>query len=176
MKKATRLAVCGIVTALSVMLLLLGGITFILAYTMPMLVGLFMIMLNCTFGKSSAWMTYAAASALSFMLVADKECMVMYVMFFGFYPIIQDSLNKIKIPPLRILAKILIFNITVFAAQLLLVYVFGIPFLEEGEGKWLILLFAALMNVLFIFYDRIITVLRKLYETKLENKIKKYFK
>ena len=86
MKNATRLAVCGIVTALSVVLLFLGGIAFFLAYAMPMIVGLFMIMLKSTFGTSSAWITYAATSSLSFILVADKECMLMYVMFFGFIP------------------------------------------------------------------------------------------
>lgn len=176
MKSATRLAVCGIVTALSIVLLFLGGITFILAYTMPMLVGLFMIMLNRTFGKSSAWITYAATSALSFMLVADKECMLMYVMFFGFYPIVYEGLNKIRIKPLCVIVKLLIFNSLLSAVQLLLVFVFGIPFLEEGEGKWMIALFFVLMNILFLFYDRIITILAKLYEAKIENKIKKYFK
>lgn len=176
MKSATRLAVCGIITALSVVLLFFGGIAFVLAYIMPMLVGLFAIMLKRTFGASSAWITYIATSVLSFILVADKECMLMYVMFFGFYPIIHDNLNKIKIPPLKVLAKLLIFNATVFAAQLLLVYAFGIPFLEEGEGKWLIILFAVLMNVLFIMYDRMLISLTKLYEIKLEKKIKKYFK
>lgn len=40
----------------------------------------------------------------------------------------------------------------------------------------MIALFAVLMNILFLFYDRIITVFTKLYETKIENKIKKYFK
>lgn len=100
----------------------------------------------------------------------------MYVMFFGFYPIIYDGLNKIKISPLKIAVKFLIFNTAIFAAQFLLVYVFGIPFLEEGEGKWLIALFAVLMNVLFVMYDRILTALTKLYEIKLEKKIKKFFK
>ncbi len=176
MKSATRLAVCSIVTALSVVLLFLGGITFVLAYTMPMIVGLFMIMLNRTFGKSSAWITYAATSALSFILVSDKECMLMYVMLFGFYPMVHEELGKIRMKLLRITLKLLIFNVLLVAVQLILVFVFGIPFLEEGEGQWMIALFAVLMNILFLFYDRIITVFTKLYETKIENKIKKYFK
>ena len=176
MKNAARLALCGIITALSVVLLFFGGIAFVLAYIMPMLVGLFAIMIKRIFSTASAWMTYAATSVLSFILVADKECMLMYVMFFGFYPIIHDSLNKIKVTPLRAAVKFLIFNITVSAAQLLLFYVFGIPFLEDGEGKWLIILFAILMNILFVMYDRLLITLTKLYEIKLEKKIKKFFK
>lgn len=176
MKNATRLAVCGIVTALSVILLFLGGITFVLAYTMPMLVGLFMIMLRRTFGTASAWITYAATSVLSFILVADRECMLMYVMLFGFYPIIQDGLNKIKPAFIRIIVKLLMFNVLLAAVQLILVYVFGIPFLDDGEGKWLIAVFAVMMNVIFFLYDRITAKLSLLYSKKIESKIKKYFK
>lgn len=176
MKNATTLAVCSIVTALSVVLMFLGGITFILAYIMPMLVGMIMIMLRRTFGTASAWITYAATSVLSFILVADRECMLMYVMLFGFYPIIQPKLNMIKLSLVKSIAKLIIFNMLFAAVQLMLVYVFGIPFLEEGEGKWLIIIFAVLMNILFIIYDKLLISLTRLYEIKLEKKIRKYFK
>ncbi len=176
MKKATTLAVCSIVTALSVVLMFFGGITFILAYIMPMLTGMLMIMLKRTFGTASAWITYFATSLLSFILVADKECMLMYVMLFGFYPIIQSGFDKIKISFIKIIVKLVIFNFLLTLIQVILVYIFGIPFLEEGEGKWLIILFVILMNMLFFIYDKLLTALTKLYQIKLENRIKKYFK
>lgn len=135
MKSATRLAVCSIVTALSVVLLFLGGITFVLAYTMPMIVGLFMIMLNRTFGKSSAWITYAATSALSFILVSDKECMLMYVMLFGFYPMVHEELGKIRMKLLRITLKLLIFNVLLVAVQRFLCLYSVFRFLKKGRGN-----------------------------------------
>lgn len=176
MKNATTLAVCSIVTALSVVLMFFGGITFIFAYIMPMLVGMMMIMLRRTFGTASAWITYTATSVLSFILVTDRECMLMYVLLFGFYPIIQPKLNRIKISLLKIIVKFILFNTLIAVVQIMLVYVFGIPFLEEGEGKWLIILFAVLMNILFIIYDKLLISLTRLYEIKIEKKIKKYFK
>lgn len=176
MKNATRLAVCGISTALCVVLLFFGGASFFLAYAMPMLAGMFMIMLKSSFGASAAWITYVSTSVLSFLLVADRECVLMYIMFFGFYPIIQSSVNRIKIKAVQWVVKLLLFNVLVFLVQLILVYVFGIPFLEEGEGRWLILLFAALMNVLFVLYDIILSKLTAIYIEKLESRIKKYFK
>lgn len=176
MKSATRLAVCSIVSALSVVLLFLGGITFVLAYIMPMIVGLFMIMLRRTFGTSSALITYTAVSILSFILVADKECMLMYVLFFGFYPIIQPEINKIKSNFFAWIFKFIVFNIMVLIVQLILVYVFGIPFLDEGEGKAFILLFVVLMNIMFVIYDKLIDKISLLYQLKLEKKIKKFFK
>ena len=176
MKNATRLAVCGISTALCVVLLFFGGASFFLAYAMPMLAGMFMIMLKSSFGASAAWTTYVSTSVLSFLLVADRECVLMYIMFFGFYPIIQSSVNRIKIKAVQWVVKFLLFNVLVFLVQIILVYVFGIPFLEEGEGRWLILLFAALMNVLFVLYDIILSKLTAIYIEKLESRIKKYFK
>ena len=176
MKNATRLAVCGISTALCVVLLFFGGVSFFLAYAMPMLAGMFMIMLKNSFGASAAWTTYVSSSVLSFLLVADRECVLMYIMFFGFYPIIQSSVNRIKMKAVQWVVKLLLFNVVVFLVQVILVYVFGIPFLEEGEGRWLILFFAALMNVLFVSYDIILSKLTAIYIEKLESRIKKYFK
>ncbi len=176
MKKAVSLAVCSVVTALSVILLFLGGITYILAYAMPMFVGFFMIMLKRTFGTSSAWITYAATSALSFMLISDKECMLMYVLFFGFYPIIKSGFNKISSNILRLIVKLLLFNVLFAAVQVLLVYVFGIPFLEEGEAVYLAVVFMLLMNFVFLIYDRLINKIEKLYILKIEKRIKKLLK
>lgn len=176
MKKAMSVAVCGIIAALSVLMLFLGGLSFILAYAMPMLVGVLMIMLRRTFSVCAAWLTYAAVCALSLMLVNDKECMLMYILFFGYYPIIYDSFNKFTFKPFKYILKFLLFNIATAAVQLLLVFVFGIPFLEEGEAQWFIVLFAVLMNIIFVFYDRIIGKLYFIYEIKLEKRIKRYFK
>jgi hypothetical protein len=135
-----------------------------------------MIMLKRSFGTSSAVITYVATSLLSFILVSDKECMLMYVLLFGYYPIIQPSINKIKLKLVRIIVKFLIANISVTVIQLILVYVFMIPFLDSNEGIITIILFALLMNILFVVYDFSLKALYILYERKYEKRIKKYFK
>lgn len=176
MKNSTRIAVCSVVTAMSVVLLFLGGITFVLAYAMPMLVGVFMIMLKRTFSASSAWITFTATSVLAFMLVADKECSLMYIVLFGYYPIIVSAFDKIKNKALQMIVKLLFFNTMFALCQIILFYAFGIPFLEEGEGKYIIILFALMMNFLFIIYDKLVGVLNILYAKKIEKRIKKLFK
>ena len=96
LKNSTRLAVCSLSAALGVLMLFLGGITMVLAYAAPMFLGLLAIMLKRTFDTKSAWITYIATSILSFILVTDKECMMMYVIFFGYYPIVRDYFEKIN--------------------------------------------------------------------------------
>ncbi len=80
-------------TALGVLMPVFGGITMVLAYAAPMFLGIIMIMLRRTFGTKSAWITFIATSLLYFILVTDKECMMMYVIFFGYYPSVNISLK-----------------------------------------------------------------------------------
>lgn len=176
MRNSTKLAVSALSTALSVVMLFLGGITMVLAYAVPMFLGMLMIMLKRTFSASSAWVTYISTSILAFILVTDKECMMMYVSFFGFYPIIRDYFQKIKSKPLRIIAKLVLFNAAMLVCQVVLIKVFGIPFLEDGQGEWFIAVFAVLMNIMFLIYEKMIDKLTLLYVYKIEKRIKKLFK
>ena len=176
LKKSTQIAVCGLSSALSVALLFLGGAAYILAYTIPMITGILIVAIKKTFGTSSAVITYVSTSILSLFLVTDKECAIMYVFCFGCYPLIQDKLNEIKSTVARTALKLLFFNTLVAAGQLILVYAFGIPFLEEGDGKYLILVFAAAMNIIFFLYDRILVRMLFLYTHLIEKHIKRIFK
>ena len=176
MRNSTKLAVSALSAALSVVLLFLGGITMVLAYAVPMFLGLLMIMLKRTFSSASAWITFVATSILAFILVTDKECMMMYVSFFGYYPIVRDTFQKIKSKPLRILAKLVLFNLMMFVCQVVLIKVFGIPFLEDGQGTWFIAVFAVLMNFLFLIYEKMIDKVTLLYVYKIEKRIKRIFK
>ena len=70
MKNSTKLAVSALSTALSVVMLFLGGITMVLAYAVPMFLGILMIMLKRTFSASSTWVTYISTSILAFILIS----------------------------------------------------------------------------------------------------------
>ena len=132
-----------------------------------------MIILRKTFGASAALITYTATSILSIMLVPDRECMLMYVFFFGYYPIVYPYIEKIKF---KWIAKLLLFNSMIALVQLAMIYIFGVPFLEEGEGIFIIIIFAVLMNILLVIYDFVLKNTVLVYERKLEKRIKKYFK
>lgn len=176
LKKSTLISVCGLSAALTVALLFLGGIAYILSYTVPMFAGILNKMLSKSFGTKCALITFVASSLLSLMLVTDKECVIMYIFCFGYYPIIQHNLGKINSRLIRVIIKLLIWNFLLAVGQLILVYVFGIPFLEAGESKIFILIFALMMNIIFLFYDKLLVRLLFLYEKKFEKHIKRIFK
>ena len=176
-KKSVRVAVCGLAAALSVTLMFFGGVVYVFAYTVPMLLGLISVMIKKSFGTGSAVFVYIAVSLLSLMLVPEKESVLMFVLFFGYYPIIRESFEKVKSKAIRFILKLLLFNVSLTVIELISVYIFGIPFFEDGVfSAGLLIGFAVVMNLVFIMYDFLLKTFLILYEKKIEKRIKKYLK
>lgn len=170
MRTAKTAAFAGVLTALSVLLLFVGVIISPLSYVLPIATGLLMILLIESVSVKSAVLTYFSTSFLSFILFGGKEMVLFYVFFFGYYPILRLSLSKIKIKFLRFILKLLIFNVAMAGVQLVLIYVFGIPF-DNMFGKMGIVLFFVALNLIFILYDFTFDMLVTVYDKKLKRKI-----
>lgn len=142
---------------------------------MPLIASLIMIILLDSISQKCALLTYVATSAVSFILLSDKECLLLYVLFFGYYPLIRDKINDIKPKFLSIFLKYITFNTSMILTQVLCVYVFGIPF-DDMLGKWGIVLFIVCLNLVFAVFDKLYGLLLKLYRIKLKKKVEKYLK
>lgn len=175
MKKSREIAYSGVVSALSVVMLFLGSVVWVLGYTMPLFASIIMIILLDSVSTKSALLCYISTSALSLLLLNDKECALIYALFFGFYPIVRDRINSVKPKILMIAVKYLYFNTAMIAAQLLCYYVFAIPF-DDVLGKWGIVILIACLNLVFFIYDRLYTLLLRLYKLKLKKRIEKFIK
>lgn len=175
MKNSKIIAYSGVATALSVVMLFLGSIFWVLGYTMPLVASLVMIILLDSISQKSALFTFISTSIISFILLNDKECVLLYILFFGYYPLIRDKINDIKPKFLSYLLKFITFNAAMVLTQVLCVYVFGIPF-DDMLGKWGIVLFVLCLNLVFVVFDKLYTLLLKLYRIKLKKKVEKYIK
>ncbi|WP_290905563.1 hypothetical protein [Eubacterium sp.] len=175
MKNSKVIAYSGVATALSVVMLFLGSIFWVLGYTMPLVASLVMIILLDSISQKSALLTFVSTSIISFILLNDKECVLLYILFFGYYPLIRDKINDIKPKFLSYLLKFITFNAAMVLTQVLCVYVFGIPF-DDMLGKWGIVLFVLCLNLVFVVFDKLYTLLLKLYRIKLKKKVEKYIK
>ncbi len=177
MKNSEKAAVGGLCTALSVVLLFFTSVLYIFTYVVPMVLGVLMSTVKKTFSSACAWSVYIAVSVLSLFLVPEKESVLMYVLFFGYYPIIKSGIEKIRPAAFAFIVKLILFNITVAAAELAAYFIFGIPFFEDGSFSYVMLvLFAVLMNVVFVMYEFLLRNFMVLYEKKLEKRIKKIFR
>lgn len=175
MKKTKITALSGMLAALTVLFLFFGSVVQILAYVAPFISGLIMIILINNVNKRSAWTVFAVSSLVAVFLLPDKECALTYVFFFGWYPMVKDSFDKIKIKILRIVAKFAVYNVAVVFSQLVCIYVFGIPF-DNVFGVWGIVILLLLANLLFALYDRLFVLLSFIYMKKYYSKVKKFLK
>lgn len=153
MKKAKLTAVCGMMCALSVVLMSLATFLPVLMYVLPIITGV-MVYITSDIGNIKwGFGVYCATAVISLILITDKESALTYALFFGYYPLIRDFLERLpKI--LKIILKLVMFNCAAVLIGFAGVYVFGLSSEEYSEfGKMTIPILLGLANVVFIMYD-----------------------
>lgn len=155
---AKAIALSGILTALAIVIMCLGGLVPLATYVCPMICALlcFVVLKRC--GRRIAWAWYAAVSLICLLIGPDKEAAMVFL-FLGHYPIVKQQLEMKKFP---LLWKALMFNSSVVLLYLFQLYIMGIEGLfSEFQGVgliWLILLLI-LGNITFFLLDRLLNIL-----------------
>ena len=157
MKQTSRLALCGVFSAVAVTVLLATIFPFA-TYALPPLAGAFFIPLVIECGKRWALGAYAAVSLLALLLVPDLEAKMLFIGFFGYYPIVKAMFESFGNRLLEWLAKLVLFNAAVVLSYAILSVVgFRLQeFAVEGVALGLpvfLALFLLTGNVIFILYD-----------------------
>lgn len=148
MKQSKMIAVCGMMAALSVVVMILGAALGLGLYVSPMLAGVCLLPVGTIYGKKYHTILWLAVSLLNFMLVPNIEENLMYLCLFGCYPIIRPCFQKLP-KVLRFVTKLLFFTI-VFAALELLVMMVLIP---ETMGIGMMIALIVLGDITFMLYD-----------------------
>ena len=172
---SVRTAFCGMVTALSLVLMLTSSLVQIMVYAAPLICGLFLIPCRLFFGKRAAAATFAATALLVLLLGFDKELAVFYL-FFGCYPLLKWRLDRIHGKFYSLLAKAAYFTAAVLIMYLMLTLVFPIPaIMEEFQemGRILTAGFLAALVFSLMLYDHVLTPLTLVYVTRYEGRLKK---
>ncbi|MBR5362494.1 MAG: hypothetical protein IK134_04130 [Oscillospiraceae bacterium] len=153
---SSRVALGGIVAALCIVIMFLTGVLPALYIAAPMAAGLLMIILVEEVSVGWAWLTYLAVSLLALIVTFDKEAALMFILFFGYYPMLRLYLEKIKSRPLKTVCKYAVFNLFLLLDYLATVYVLGLPTFEDTGPVMFVILFLA-FNLVFYFYDKVLS-------------------
>ena len=173
-QQSSKIAFCGLIVALSVTLMLCGGIIPIATYCVPMACGVLLLPIIIEYDKKSAWIAYGAVSFLVILLGIDKEAVFFYV-FLGYYPILKWSIDRIKKKSLRLMAKLSIFNGAVLLMYTVLGFILNMEALISEftqMGVFLLFLFVLMLNACLLLYDRLMFPLIYLYVHKLQPRLK----
>lgn len=173
-KSASSVAFGGIVSALAVLLMFFTGVFPFATYALPALAGLLLVVIVVDHGMKWAWSVYGAISALAILITPDREAAAMFVLFFGYYPILKSVLERIRSRVVEYILKFVVFNVAIVASYLIIINVLGISeILEEfGElGKYGVWIMLVMGNVVFLLYDITITRLVCMYTGWLRPKL-----
>lgn len=165
--KTKQIALGGVLAALAVVILLLGGVIPVGTYLAPMLASLPLIVLLSELPKSLCLGWYAIVALLGALLCPDPETAFVFV-FLGWYPAAKPALDRLPRLP-RTVGKLLIFNAAVAALYALLILVLRLEALvQEAKELGLSLLPAllALGNLTFLLYDLLLKQLTFFYQQK----------
>ena len=151
MKKTKAIAFSGITAALSVVIMLIGGLIGIGAYAAPMISGIILIPAGKKYGKKYHISLWIAVSILSFLIVPDIEEVFLFVFLFGLYPLIRNMFMRLP-KFIRFIAKLLYFNTVVITLEWLIIKFF----VPEAMSVTLAVTLILMGNFTFVMYDYII--------------------
>ena len=158
---ASRIAFGGMMAALALVIMNLGGLIPVATYVCPMLCMMVLSFVAKMCGSRIGWAWYGAVAILSLLLSPDKEAAAVFV-FLGFYPLVKPKLDSRR---LHWVWKLLLFNVDILAMYALLIRLFGMAQIaaEYREmGTVLMAVMLILGNVTFILLDRVLTRLSKI--------------
>lgn len=153
---ARKIALGGMLAAVAVVIMCLGGLIPIATYVCPMLCCLTAFFVFGFCGKRIAWAWYIAVAILSLLMGPDKEAAVIFL-FLGYYPLIKLTVERWK---LSVIIKFLFFNASILAAYWVLIQMLGLDLIaQENEqfGAWGVALLLALGNLTFFLLDRLLS-------------------
>ena len=166
--KTRRIALCGVMAALSLALMLLAGVMPTSSYALAALAGIVLMPLVTEFGAKASASAFACVAVLAFLLVADKEVVMLFTCFLGWYPICKSRTDFIRPLWLGYLCRFGIFAaaavVFYFGTTMLLSIPldFGSDLLRYGAPP-----VAVLLIVVFFVYDLAVSRLYLFYDLKL---------
>lgn len=148
-------ALGGMMAALAMVIMCLGGMIPLATFVCPMLCMLVLQFVFRSCGARIGWAWYGAVAILSMLMGPDKEGAALFL-FLGFYPLVKPKLEKL---PLSWLWKAMLFNAAILLMYTVLIHLFGMAALaSEFQQMGTVMLIVTLImgNVTFFLLDKIL--------------------
>lgn len=162
MKHTKRVAAAGMLSALAVVIMLIIGLFDSFDLAAAFLGGMVVAVALIELGPGYALAVCAVASVLSAVILPNKLVCIEFIGFAGWYPIVKKYIERIRIMPLRLAVKLLL-----FAAIVIPVTAFE---LIGMQNVWYLYIFFLLSLML---YDVTLQYFSVFYINNIQKKIKR---
>lgn len=172
-----KLAFCGVLAALSLTILFLTGVVPVATLALPAIAGCLLIPVVAETSVRYGFAVYAVVAVLGALIVPDREALLLYIVFLGYYPVLYGLLGRIQSRVWRWVVKLLVFNAAVALEALGAVFILSIPLSELiPYGAIAIPILLVLLNGVFVLYDLLMPGLIVTYIRRLHPAVGKYLK
>lgn len=165
MKNTKRLALAAIMSALGAVIMYLGCLFEILDLSTAAIASMCVLLVLVETGAKYSWLSYAVTGIISLIILPVKTAGILFVGFFGFYPMAKAFFEK-KFRGWRCLVlKILLLNVCTALMLLAVRYVMT-------EALWFEIMTLVLANIVFVVYDYALSQLLRAYVFVWRKKLK----
>lgn len=168
MKNTKRIAFCGIVAALSVVVMYLACITEMLSLSGVIVAAFAIVFIYIEYGAKTALSLYAAVSVISILILPDKFSAVIYALYAGYYPILKAKFET-RTKTASWVLKLGSFNLVLILMIAASRFITAI----EAESPAVEIAVFVLANVLFVLADILCGRLTVLYLIKYRPRLQK---
>ena len=169
-EQSRKVALCGVLCGLAVVVLLLGGLFSLAVYCAPLLAMAVLLPVLEEYGPGTAGAAYGAVAILALLLVPDRETALVYV-FFGWYPILRPRIAALPSLPVRLVCRLGVCGLSRFLLYGLASRLLGLAAVtEELGGGWLTAALAAMGCAVFLLLDLALGRLTVLWRRKLRRR------
>lgn len=146
---ARRVAFSALLAALSLVILYLSAVFPAGRLALVAVAGLLPAAAVIRFGIPSGAACFAASALLALLLLPDKGNALLYLLFFGYYPLVKSAAERMRRRVWEWAVKLLVFN----GAFALLYFGFSALFVRTLPGGWVPGLLWLAGNAVFVLYD-----------------------
>jgi hypothetical protein len=144
---------------------------------LPALAGAVLIPIILEIGVKWGWMSYACVALLSLLITPSMEAKVLFIAFFGYYPVLKALIERLRKIWLEWIIKLAVFNLTMIGAYWIMLTFLGLPADSfEIFGLDLPFVILAIGNVAFVLYDIALTGVITTYLRVLQPKLARLFR
>lgn len=166
-KQTKRLAVCAILSGLSLAVLYVGALSGIFDLCAVIVGALCTAFTVLEIGGIYPWLTGAVTGVLCILLLPDKFVALEYIALGGLYPILKSFLERLGKLPSWIL-KLVYFNCALTVCVFISAFVLHSE--EFASAAWFLIYGAG--NVFFVIYDVALTSFISVYVLRLRKRLK----
>ena len=169
-EQSRKVALCGVLCGLAVVVLLLGGLFSLAVYCAPLLAMAVLLPVLEEYGPGTAGAAYGAVAILALLLVPDRETALVYV-FVGWYPLLRPRIAALPSLPVRLVCRLGVCGLSMFLLYGVPIRLLGLTAVtEELGGGWLTAALAVMGCAVFLLLDLALGRLTVLWRRKLRRR------